>query len=185
MRAGIESVRARAQRWSIEVEGDTVETLFLPRVDEAPDEPSASLARLVRAEGLENTIGALVYPVALRGNRGRNKFGCDGFGAGALAIKVQLARIDLELITGQHDNAVLAKIADLIAHPVARRAIARPAVELFRLARTRFAVQVHHHHLLRQHLQARLGHAQFLVQPLLLRAAQHFSATAAPAKPAQ
>ncbi|MEL6431731.1 MAG: MYG1 family protein [Planctomycetota bacterium] len=62
VRAGIESVRARAQRWSIAIEGDTVETLFLPREDEAPDEPSASLARLVRAEGLEDTIGALVYP---------------------------------------------------------------------------------------------------------------------------
>ncbi len=63
---------ARVQRWSIPSAGDAIETIFLPRTEPAADEPSAMLGRYIRAEGLEQTIAAIVYP----DRRG------DGFGIG-------------------------------------------------------------------------------------------------------
>ncbi|MGD8861080.1 MAG: MYG1 family protein [Myxococcales bacterium] len=55
-------VRSHAQRWSVPVGDGRAEVVFLPRTDPPVDEPSASLASYVRAEGLDDTIVALVYP---------------------------------------------------------------------------------------------------------------------------
>ena len=62
VRAGIERVRAVAQRWQVEAEGEVVETVFVPRASDSLEDPSGSAARFVRAEGLEHVVGATVYP---------------------------------------------------------------------------------------------------------------------------
>jgi hypothetical protein len=55
-------VRSHAQRWNVTVGEEALEAVFLPRTDPPVDEPSASLASYVRAEGLDETVAALVYP---------------------------------------------------------------------------------------------------------------------------
>ena len=62
VRAGIDHVTKVSERWSIAVGDEVVETVFLPRGDEMPDEPSGSVARYIRSAGLEEVIGATVYP---------------------------------------------------------------------------------------------------------------------------
>ena len=62
VRAGIERVDAVCERWAVDAHGEVVETVFVPRSDDALDDPSANAARYVRAMGLEHRIGALVYP---------------------------------------------------------------------------------------------------------------------------
>ena len=39
-----------------------IEVVFLPRTDPPADEPSTSVNNYIRAEGLEQTIAAIVYP---------------------------------------------------------------------------------------------------------------------------
>lgn len=51
-----------AQHWTLDSEGEPIEAIFLPRSDSAPDEPSASLSRYVRSQGLQGRIAALIYP---------------------------------------------------------------------------------------------------------------------------
>ena len=62
VREGIELVGEKSQRWSVAAGDDTIETIFLPRDDTMIDEPSGSIARFIRAKGLENEIGATAYP---------------------------------------------------------------------------------------------------------------------------
>ncbi len=50
------------QRWSIPRGDDVIEVAYLPRTEPGVDEPSAAVADYVRAEGLEDTIAATVYP---------------------------------------------------------------------------------------------------------------------------
>lgn len=62
VRASIDQVADRCERWSVAVGDDAIGTVFLPRGDVLPDEPSGSVARFVRATGIEHEIGATVYP---------------------------------------------------------------------------------------------------------------------------
>jgi len=62
VRASIELVGESSERWSVELDDDVIETVFLPRSEEMPGEPSGSVARYIRASGLEESIGATVYP---------------------------------------------------------------------------------------------------------------------------
>lgn len=62
VRASIDLVSKQSERWSVATDGDVIETVFLPRDDKAPDEPSGSIASFIRATGLEKQIGAMVYP---------------------------------------------------------------------------------------------------------------------------
>lgn len=62
VRAGIERVRAVAARWQVEAHGQVIETVFVPRASGALEDPSGSAARYIRAEGLEDVVGAMVYP---------------------------------------------------------------------------------------------------------------------------
>ncbi len=62
VRQGIDAVAKQSERWSVAAEGTVIEAVFLPRTDGTPDEPSGSVARYVRATGLEGEIGATVYP---------------------------------------------------------------------------------------------------------------------------
>jgi hypothetical protein len=61
-RERIAFTRTHAERWSIESGSDVIETLFLPRTEPVPDEPSASLSNYIRMQGLQTTIAAIVYP---------------------------------------------------------------------------------------------------------------------------
>ncbi len=62
VRDRIAFVREHGQRWQVEAGSETIEAVFLPRTDPAPDEPSAAAKAFVRAEGLEQTVAAIVYP---------------------------------------------------------------------------------------------------------------------------
>ena len=62
VRAGIDLVGERSERWSVAVADDVIETVFLPRAEAMPDEPSGSVQRFIMASGLSEQIGATVYP---------------------------------------------------------------------------------------------------------------------------
>jgi hypothetical protein len=61
-RERIAFVAERAERWSVVHGDERIETLFLPRTDPGSDEPSAAVANYILAEGLQDTIAAIVYP---------------------------------------------------------------------------------------------------------------------------
>jgi hypothetical protein len=62
VRERIDFAKAHSARWSIAHDGEVIEVVFLPRTDPVTDEPSAAVCNLIRAEGLEQTIAAIVYP---------------------------------------------------------------------------------------------------------------------------
>ncbi|MEM9191043.1 MAG: MYG1 family protein [Myxococcota bacterium] len=61
-RERIDFVKQHAERWSVVAGDDRIEAVFLPRTDPLPDEPSSAVANYIRAEGLEETVAAVVYP---------------------------------------------------------------------------------------------------------------------------
>ena len=62
VREGIDHVGHHSERWSVQTENETIDAIALLRGDVMPEEPSGSVARYIRAEGLEQEIGAMVYP---------------------------------------------------------------------------------------------------------------------------
>jgi hypothetical protein len=74
VREGIDLVGKSSERWSVEVAGEVIETVFLPRGDEMPGEPSGSVARYIRSAGLEEVIGATVYPDRRAGGYGISRY---------------------------------------------------------------------------------------------------------------
>lgn len=62
VREEIDAMKARVERWSVAVPGDTIETLFVAREHEPIDDPSGSLTRYARFSGVGVELGALVYP---------------------------------------------------------------------------------------------------------------------------
>ena len=54
--------RIHSALWSIPQGDDMIEVVFLPRSDSAADEPSTAVHNYIRAEGLDQTIAAIVYP---------------------------------------------------------------------------------------------------------------------------
>lgn len=61
-RARLDYVAQRVSRWTLEREGEQLQVIFLPRSEPASDEPSRAVASYVRAEGLHESVAALVYP---------------------------------------------------------------------------------------------------------------------------
>lgn len=61
-RERLDFVTRHAERWSIPHRGDTIEAVFLPRTDPLPEEPSSMVSSMVRSEGLEDVVAAIVYP---------------------------------------------------------------------------------------------------------------------------
>ena len=61
-RERIDFVATHAKRWTVTAGDEKIEALFLPRTDTLPGEPSAAVGSYVRAEGLQNTIAATIYP---------------------------------------------------------------------------------------------------------------------------
>jgi hypothetical protein len=51
-----------AKLWTLDLSGESKKVAFLPRDDSSVDEPSASLSRYVRDQGLQGQVVALVYP---------------------------------------------------------------------------------------------------------------------------
>ncbi len=62
VRERIAFVRTHGERWQVTAGDQRIEVVFLPRTDPLPDEPSAAAKSFVRAEGLENSVAAIVYP---------------------------------------------------------------------------------------------------------------------------
>jgi hypothetical protein len=58
----LDLVSQHVERWSIALDGETIEAIFLPRTEPLPAEPSGTLGGYIRAENLGETIAALVYP---------------------------------------------------------------------------------------------------------------------------
>lgn len=61
-RERLDFVSARVERWAIDAGGESIDALYLPRTDPPVDEPSALLARHVRAIGADQSVAAIVYP---------------------------------------------------------------------------------------------------------------------------
>lgn len=61
-RERIDFVAAHAERWSLDHGGEAIEVVFLPRTDPPADEPSSAVANYIRAEGIEKSVAAIVYP---------------------------------------------------------------------------------------------------------------------------
>jgi len=74
VREDIETVRARSERWTVQAGDATIGTVFLPRSDELPREPSNGVARFIRATGIESEIGAMVYPDRRAGGYGISRY---------------------------------------------------------------------------------------------------------------
>lgn len=64
----------RVERWTIPAGNDSIEALFLPRSDAAPDEPSAMLGGYIRANKLDSVIHAIVYPDRRGGGFGIGRY---------------------------------------------------------------------------------------------------------------
>ena len=62
VRERIAFVRKHAERWSVPTGDQLIEVLFLPRTDPPGGDPGDSIADYIRAEGLQATIAAIVYP---------------------------------------------------------------------------------------------------------------------------
>ena len=77
------------------------------------------------------------------------------------------------LVAGQDDDVADLAVADRLQQPGPRDAVAGPGVGIDVAAAARLAVQIHHHDLLSDHVPRRLRAGQALVQPLLLRLADH------------
>ena len=90
VREGIDLVGKLSERWSVAAGEEVIETVYLPRNDESPDEPSGSLARFIRATGIEDVIGAIVYP---------DRRGC-GYGIGRYEDD---PRLDFSQLDGESD----------------------------------------------------------------------------------
>lgn len=90
VRERIDYVSSRVERWSLAHGDDVIECVFLPRSEPPPDEPSAAVAGYIRAEGLEKTIAAIVYP----DRRG------DGYGIGRYEDHPKL---DFSRVEGEPD----------------------------------------------------------------------------------
>ena len=61
-RARLDFVAEHARRWTVEREGEALEIVFMPRTEPLASEPSSALASYVRAQELDQTVHALVYP---------------------------------------------------------------------------------------------------------------------------
>ncbi len=79
-RTRIDFVTEHSARWSIAHGDETIEAVYLPRTDPPADEPSTAVGNFIRAEGLADTVAAIVYP----DRRG------DGFGIGRYEDHKQL-----------------------------------------------------------------------------------------------
>ena len=62
IRERIDFTRTHSARWSIPYGDEMIEVVFLPRSDPPADEPSTAVNNFIRAEGLDKTIAAIVYP---------------------------------------------------------------------------------------------------------------------------
>lgn len=90
VRASIDLVAQQSERWSVNAGSEVIETVFLPRSEDEPDEPSGSVARYVRAAGLEQQIGATVYPDRRGSGYGISRYEDD-------------PRLDFSLVEGEPD----------------------------------------------------------------------------------
>lgn len=73
-RERIDFVKTHSARWSIPKGDDTIEVVFLPRTDPLADEPSTAVENYIRAEGLDQTIAAIVYPDRRAGGYGISRY---------------------------------------------------------------------------------------------------------------
>lgn len=74
VRERIDYAKQHAERWSIPCGEEIIETLYLPRTEPEAEEPRAALQHYIRAEGLESTIAAIVYPDRRRAGYGLARY---------------------------------------------------------------------------------------------------------------
>jgi hypothetical protein len=73
-RERIDFARTHSARWSIPKGDDMIEVVFLPQTDPPADEPSTAVGNYIRAEGLDQTIAAIVYPDRRGGGYGIGRY---------------------------------------------------------------------------------------------------------------
>lgn len=61
-RERIDFVAEHAERWSLSGGDDVIEVVYLPRTEPLADEPSAAVSNYIRANELDETVAAIVYP---------------------------------------------------------------------------------------------------------------------------
>ena len=61
-RERLEFVSQHVEHWSVEYEGEFIETVFLPRTEPLADEPSTAVGNYIRSRKLEDSVAAIVYP---------------------------------------------------------------------------------------------------------------------------
>lgn len=71
-RERLDYIAERVERWSIPAGDRVIETLFLPRSETVPDEPSSMLGSYIRASKLD--IAAIVYPDRRGGGFGIGRY---------------------------------------------------------------------------------------------------------------
>jgi hypothetical protein len=89
VRERIAFAKKHCVRWEVQAGDEVIQAVFLPRTDSLPDEPSNTVATLIRAEELKD-IAAMVYP----DRRG------DGYG---LQRYEDHPRLDFSLVEDQED----------------------------------------------------------------------------------
>ena len=90
VRAELDAIEGRVERWSVAVGDDTIETLFVARADGPLENPSGGLTRYARHSGVGEALGAIVYPDS-RGS---------GYGIGRYEDD---PRLDFSRVAGEDD----------------------------------------------------------------------------------
>lgn len=62
LRQRLDYLKAHAQYWTIETDGDPIQALFLAKSDAIADDPSFGIFAFVESEGKESELQALIYP---------------------------------------------------------------------------------------------------------------------------
>jgi len=62
LRERLQHMEENVEFWEIEVGGDTLHALFLPRSPEMPDNPAMGIGRFLKRKPMELRVAALVYP---------------------------------------------------------------------------------------------------------------------------
>ena len=62
LRARLDSLKQRCQRWTVETQRGTIHAIFLPRANPADAEPSFGLEQFISSECSDLDVAAMVYP---------------------------------------------------------------------------------------------------------------------------
>ena len=62
LRKRLDLIDRQCERWTLQMNGQSFEAIFLPRTDPLPEDPSMGLPRYIDEKGLGGSVIAMVYP---------------------------------------------------------------------------------------------------------------------------